>query len=253
MDSRLVPEKVADFDAGIIPIKMTGQSEVDIRKSVLHVDLKPETRYLIDDMAKVMELMQKILPTDLLRQVTDLQRATEYQAAAVVQGSNRRGHKMAKIIDDQAFTAMRFMQFINIIYYEKQIKVQDDQGKAQLVSPAPALGVNVQFSISGGLRGLDKMYVIAFYKEMFQALVQSGKAPEIDLLGLLDYIAGLVGDKMDITQFKFPTKFDGLTPEDKEKAFALLQQAQTGVQAAQPGQEMQQAPQNVSQFPGRIA
>lgn len=225
-DSRAIPEKVTDTEAGWIPVKLSGLlGEVDIRKMIMHISDQPETRFIMDDIGKVNDLMQKILPTDLLKQVTDLQRATEYQAAAVVQGSNRRGHKMAKVIDDQAFTQLRFMQFINIIHHEATVNIINDQGQEVPESPAPALDMRVQFSISGGLRGLDKMYVIAFYKEMFQSIVQSGKAQEVDILGLLDYIAGLVGDKMDITQFKHQTQFDMLPPDQKDMAFQLLQQA----------------------------
>jgi hypothetical protein len=58
--------------------------------SFRHFTEGPDTANTLNEIANVMALMQRILPTDQAGQVASLERATVYQAAAVVQSSNRR-------------------------------------------------------------------------------------------------------------------------------------------------------------------
>jgi len=176
-------------------------------------------------------LMQKILPTDMLKQVTDLQRATKYQAAATVQGANRRNLKIAQILESQAFALGSTIQVYNIMQYQKAVNIFDQQGNIVEIDPAQLRDEDVHIVAGAGLRGLDKMIIAESLTEILQFLVQSPQAAaEADIMEIINYITSLIGDYTDFNQFKFKNEFDKLTPEQKQMAFQLLQQS-TNAQA----------------------
>jgi hypothetical protein len=232
-DKQQVPlMESADVLAGKIPVNPTS-ADRDIRKSVFQFNDAPDTQNTLRDIDAVDALMQKILPTDMLKQVTSLERATQYQAAATVQGANRRNLKIAKIMDAQAFDDIRQIQMFNIYQFQESTEIIDDAGNLVEVKPADFIEAEIEFAVSDGLKGLDKLAVVTFYKDFLNSALQSQQINEqMDLIALLDYMSSFIGDKTDISQFKFKTQFDALTPEQKDLAFQLLQQAAAAEQQA---------------------
>ena len=206
----------------------------DYRKHVFQFNDTPDTQNTLNDIQAMESLMQKILPTDMLKQVTDLQRATQYQAAATVQGANRRNLKIAQIMESQAFATGRTMQIYNIMQFQEHVHMFDEQGNTIEIDPSKLRDEDIEIVAGAGLRGLDKMIIAESLKEILQFLVQSPQAAaEADIMEIINYITSLIGDYTDFNQFKFKNEFDKLTPEQKQIAFQLLQQATSEQAAAQ--------------------
>ena len=99
----------------------------------------------------------------------------------------------------------------------------------------------MEFTISDGLRGLDKLILVETIKELLTLLVQNpNTALEYDIAAVIYYVTTLIGDHTSFAQFRFENEFDKLPPDQKEIAFQLLQKAMA-TQAQQEGAD--QAPQ----------
>lgn len=224
-----------DLTASKIPVKPAGQ-DFDLRKAFIQFTDTPDTSNTLRDIEAVDGLMQKILPTDILRQLASLERATQYQAAATVQGSNRRNHKIAKTIDSQCLTNVRYMQMYNIYQFQEEMEILDEEGNLVKVNPAEFREANIEFDISDGLKGIDKLAIAELTKDVINMMLQSQIANDrIDIVEIIDWWTSLIGEKTDFKQFKFENEFDKLSQEEKQIAFQLLQQAVQEQAAAQGG------------------
>jgi hypothetical protein len=222
-----------DLVAGTIPVD---PSVDDVRKAVWQIFDAPNTQNTLQDLEFMEGLMQKILPTDLMKQVTDLERATRYQAAATVQGSNRRSLKIARIINSQALQGLRTMQMYNIYERQSTMQIITEDGELAEINPRQFRDTNLEFVISDGLKGLDKLSMIEGIKEVLTMVVQNQAASQqFDVPDILNYWTTMIGDRTDFSQFKIESPLDALPPEQKQIAFQLFQQfmaAQQGGQAA---------------------
>ena len=237
-NSRMLPG-MANSDAlgGKVPFNPTADDN-DINKAVKVLSDVPDTSRTLQDIETMDGLMQKILPTDMLKQVASLERATQYQAAATVQGANRRNLKIAKTIDVQAFGIARKIQMYNILQYQQSIEILGDGGEMIQIDPSALREQKMEFAISDGLRGLDKLILVETMKDVIALLVQNPQAAaEFNIADMIDYLTTLIGDHTSFKQFRFINEFDKLTPEQKQTAFQLLQQALTaqGEGQQQPG------------------
>ncbi len=225
-NSRLLPMmKDADNLGGKVPFNATAD-ESDLSKALRVLSDAPDTQNTLRDIESMDGLMQKILPTDILKQVTSLERATQYQAAATVQGANRRNLKIAKLVDEQAFNPGRKMQMYNILQFQNQIDVIVDGGEIQTIDPSALRDAKLEFTISDGLRGLDKLILVETMRDILAMLVQNPQAAaEFNIAELIDYLTTLIGDHTSFNQFRHTNEFDKLPPEQKQQAFQLLQQA----------------------------
>jgi hypothetical protein len=237
-DEEMIPLMAsADALGGRVPVKRNSQDK-PLSAAVHVINDTPETSRTLDDIDKMDDLMQKILPTDILKQVTSLERATTYQSAATVQGSNRRNLKMAHLINSQCLEPMRFMMLYNVLEKQENIDIMNAEGELITVDVAQLRDSDLEFKIADGLKGLDKLSMVEFMKDMLNALLQSSVANEsIDVVQVIDHVSSIMGDETDFSQFKFKTEFDKLPKEQKELAFQLLQQA-----AAQQGDGAAPAP-----------
>lgn len=224
---RLMPEmKDADLIACKVPVKSTAELE-SIDKMFRQFNDTPQTQNTLSDIQQMDALMQKILPTDMLKQVTDLERATKYQSAATVQGANRRNLKIAQLIESQAFELARRMFVYNILEFQEALEVTDPQTRQPIsVNPAELRDAKLETVIGAGLRGMDKLILIESLQEMLGYVVQNANASEsIDVVEVMNYITSLIGDYTNFNQFRYQNEFDKLTAEQKQMAFQLLQQA----------------------------
>jgi hypothetical protein len=77
-------------------------------------------------------------------------------------------------------------------------------------------------------------------KDVLNVLVQSPQAAaEFNVADIVNYITTLIGDHTSFAQFLHDNEFDKLTPEQKQVAFGLLQQAMQAqdAEAATGGQQ----------------
>lgn len=223
-NSRVINFEGSDPVAATIPSRPVDPN-FDMRKAIQQFNDAPNTDNTLRDVSAMDDLMQRILPTDILRQVTSLERATQYQAASVVQGANRRNWLIAKLIDDQALKHNRTMQLYNVFQFQATIIIIDENGKVVTVNPAEFRRAEIEFDIADGLKGIDKLQIVESMRDIVNMVLQSKQAnQEIDIVRVIDYFTSLLGDKTDFTQFRHPTPFDALSPEEKQLAFQLLQQ-----------------------------
>ena len=213
-----------DLLAGKIPFN-SAATDVDVRRHVLQLQDAPDTSNTMETVNQLDEMMEKVLPTQMAPQVASLERATQYQAAATVQSANRRNLKIAKTIDSQAMTPCRHMQMFNVLQYQEAVEVITDEGALLQADPKEFRDTKLQFDISDGLRGLDKLTLILHIKEALNTIVQSQQAAaQIDIVKLMDYWTSLIGDNTDFSQFRIQSPIDSLPVEQRNAAFQLLQQ-----------------------------
>ena len=190
----------------ILGVELTGANKDKRLDQVFYQhNNAPETDKLLPQLSSILQIMQNILPTDMLRQVTDLQRATRYQAAATVQASNRRGHKLAMLIDDQVLSRMRDQLVWNIKQFQKNLTLTQKDGSVIEFIPEQVSDLDISFNIGHGIKGLDRLIVTDVLLEISSRILQSQEAmAQIDVVALLDYITSVAGDTTDLTQFRKP-------------------------------------------------
>lgn len=185
-----------------IPMKSSAGA-VDIDKMFRHYNDAPQTDQNVEMVGKIVELMQKILPTNMANQVADLQRATEYQAAATVQASSRRNLKIARIINDQALQPVKFQMMYNIYEHMTVIEYFDNDGNAQQITPQQLLEAQIEFDIGTGLKGMDRLMQVSIFKDLMSYLFQvKDIGQQVNLLDLLSYVTQIAGFETDLSQFK---------------------------------------------------
>ena len=243
-NQRIIPNLAdADMQSAKVPFLPPGQ-DFDIRKAVFQFNDAPDTQNTMKDISDMDDLMQKVLPTDMLKQVASLERATQYQAAATVQGGNRRNLKIAKILNIQCFENVRQMQMYNIFQFQQSVEMLDPNGKATEINPAEFRDSSIEFDISDGLKGIDKLLIIEGFKDIINMMLQSQLAQDrIDIVAIIDYWTSLLGEKTDFTQFKFVDILDKLSGEERQLAIQMVEQ---GFQAIQ---QQQQQEGGVAQLP----
>jgi hypothetical protein len=198
----------------------------DVRRAVAVFEHTPRTN-ATEVLTNVLDLMQYILPTNITKVVSDLERATMYQAASTVQGANRRPHKMAKFLNDQGWTPIRHQMYFNMLEKQKTVEILDDQtGEPRAINPAQIAQAHLRHSVSEGIKGIDKLQIIESLRDVINMMLQSQVAQDkIDIIGVIDYWLSLMGDRFDFTSFKIESPIDTLSMEEKDMAFQLFQQA----------------------------
>ena len=185
-----------------IPINPAGYGK-KIEDFIKVINDTPKTENTMDDIKKITDMMEEILPTNILKQVTDLDRATTYQAAATVQGANRRSLKLAKTLDDQAIKKMRYIQMYNVMQFQQEVNVILPDGTQQNLNPSQFRDLDIDLMIGEGVQGIDKLMTIHLLHDVINAILQSQQAAEeIDIVALLNYWTTLVGDKTNLNQFR---------------------------------------------------
>lgn len=224
--------------------------DFDLNKAIVQKHDAPETANTMRDIAQAMELMQQILPTDILKQVAGLERATQYQAASTVQGANRRNLKIAKIINGQGFTPVKQIQMYNILQYQKSMEILSPEGELVQANVQDFRNTKIEFAISEGLKGIDKLSMIINIKEVLNSILQSQQAnQQINVVEVINYWTSMLGDKTDFSQFKFESEIDKLPPEMKDLAFQLLQQAMAAQEGGAGGEAAPAAGQPAGAIP----
>ncbi|MGI9405998.1 MAG: hypothetical protein ACR2O4_06465 [Hyphomicrobiaceae bacterium] len=239
-DPNLAPElhnEDADLVAGKIPVNLRGE-DVDIRKRILHINDGPDTTQTMQDVDAMVKLMEHVMPTDAFNQVATLERATQYQAAATVMGVSKRNLRLVRTIDDQSLSPARLMMMYNILAEQSAMELIDQNtGNLVNVDPAAFREANMEFKVSDGLLGIDKLTRVLNVKEVLNSVLQSREAAsQIDVVDMINHFTSLLGDHTDFAQFRIESPIDVLPVEQRNAAFQLLQQALQQQQAAEGGQ-----------------
>ena len=129
-------------------------------------------------------------------------------------------------IDAQALSVGRKIMMYNILQYQESMQVLTPQGEMVEIDPTALRGQKYEFAISDALRGMDKLILLETMKDVLNVLVQNPTAAaQFNIAEIVNYITTLIGDHTSFRQFLHQNEFDKLTPEQKNIAFGLLQQA----------------------------
>lgn len=210
---------------GYIPITDIPEND-DIRRHIMQLSAMPDTTRTAEQIAFLTDMLEQVAPTRQAQQVADLQRATEFQAAATIAASSKRGLILAKLVDESLFSPVRQMQLMNLYQHGSGIQITDELGQETSLMPAALVSANLEFDISSGLLGLDRLIMSNRLWQVITALIQSNLAGSYDMGALIDYYLTMLGDRTDFKTFKIATPFDALPPEQKQAAVAALEATQ---------------------------
>ena len=218
-------------------------SDQPLSSAIHQISDVPDTNNTISEMKVLHDLMLQLNPTQQANQVASLERATQYQAAATVQAGSRRQFTTARVIDTQAFTPCRIVLSTNIMINGEKLKLRIPPFDEETdVTPQQFISENLEFRLSDGLRGLDRVLLTQMAKDVLAATLQSKQAAaQIDIVKMLDWVMRVAGNEVSLEGFRLKSQMDAMPPEVKDAALQLFQQQQAAQQGGQAGQ--QQIPQ----------
>ena len=190
--------------AANVPINPAAYGK-DIRTFLYRENGAVDTKQTLQDLEAVMGLIDQFFPTQSLpSQIAGIDRAVDSQVAAVQQGSNRRQHKGARLLDDVMFRPFRFALYYNIIQYQQDgAMVADFYGKPIKVDLTALRETDLPFIIGQGLKAIDRQAAAALLKDLLFALIQNPQAAQqVDIMGLFDYWTSMLDIDIDFRQFQ---------------------------------------------------
>lgn len=195
---------------------------------------RPEINTTLNDINQIHGLMQEVMPTDMLQNMSNLNRATEHQSQTVSNAASRRLYKLAREISDEAIVPALYMMSENTIHMEEPFEANDGQGNTIVIDPAQYAEQGISLGLSDGLKGIDNVAIGQSISSIIQYTLQSSEAnQQLDVVKMIEYFMHFQGAPIDIEKFRYQNPFDQLPPEQKQIAFQLLQQAAQGEQGAQ--------------------
>ncbi len=208
---------------------------VPLSSMVHKVTDNPEFNNTVRDIAQIKDMMQDVMPTNMMREMADLDRATDHQSRTVSNAASRRLFKLARTISDQAIATSGYMMTKNVILFQRAMKVVGPAGQVIEIKPDIFKNADLQIAISDGLRGIDTVSIANRISQMVQYAFQSRRVQsEVDILKLMGYLMNMEGAHFDINQFKYANPLDALPDDQKALAYQLLQ-AELANQQGGPG------------------
>ena len=186
-----------------VPVEATGQGK-DVNQAIWESKGTLDTKQTLQDLQGTMQIIDQFFPTQSLpSQIASIDRAVDSQVAAVQQGTNRRNHKTARLLDDSLFRPFRFALYYNVIQYQADGDVITDfYGKPMTIDLGKLRQTDLPFIIGQGLKALDRQAAAKALQEIIFAIIQNPQvAQQIDLLGLIDYWTSMIDIDIDMTQF----------------------------------------------------
>lgn len=201
---------------GVVPVNPGVEN--GLNGAFVNIQPSVDLSHIQQDIGLALDLMQRIFPTDTLKQVADLERATQYQAAATVQASNRRNLMIAKSIDSMMMAPLRKMQVQNILLNVDSLSCFGSDGIQREEPISSFADIKLQYSVKNGLSGLDKLGISSALMSAIDRVIQSNvAAQEFDMMKALTYYMQLNGSKIDFNAFikvapQLPTPAGGSLP-----------------------------------------
>lgn len=185
---------VQDVSSGRVPAKMH-RHEDDIRRHVTQLSDVPDTRGHMRDAEFVMGALSRFLPANAQPAMMGLDRATEYQAQAVMATSMQESLWYAALLDGQLLVPARlFMHYWNV-QNAPSIQFLDEENKALLTLSGDDLKSS-EFALVQGqpLVGIDRLRQSALLRDLVNILMQAGdQLPPVAFMFIQHYVnvAGL--------------------------------------------------------------
>lgn len=204
--SRVDYDKVPKGEvAARVPIKPQGFGQ-DIRSMVYHDNNVLDTKQTLQDLQGMIGIIDQFFPTQSLpSQIAGIDRAIDSQVAAVQQGSNRRQHKGARLLDDTLMRPLRFAMYYNIVQYQEDGETVADffSGKTQTIDLQKLRDTSLIHLIGQGLKAIDRQQVAGQIRDVLFAMIQAPAVAErIDILAVLDYWTNMLDVDVNMKQFE---------------------------------------------------
>lgn len=210
--------------AAEVPILPQGYGQ-DIRTMIYRDSQILDTKQTLQDLQSMLGIIDQFFPTQSLpSQIAGIDRAIDSQVAAVQQGSNRRQHKGARLIDDTMMRPLRFCLYYNIVQFQEDGQDISDffSGASTKINLQNLRDSSIIDLIGQGLKAIDRQQVAGLLQQIIFALIQAPAAAQgIDLLSLLDFWTSMLDIDTNMKQF-------ALTPEQQMAAGAEQPVDQSG-------------------------
>lgn len=182
--------------------QMAGKKISDL---IYHDSQQIDTSRTMSDLDGVMGLINQFFPTSIApSQIGDIDRAVNSQVAAVQQGSNRRNHKTARLLDSTLLRPMRSAMYYNIIQFQPDGQmVSDFYGRPVRVDLTQLRQTDLPYIIGQGLMMLDRQASAAALQSVIVMLIQNPIAAQqlgVGIITLLNYWVSLLDLDIDLTQ-----------------------------------------------------
>ncbi len=194
----------------------------------------PDTSQTMQQLAMINEQMQQVLPTATAARVAGLDRATRFQAAAVVAASSQTLLNILRIVHTQGLSPLLEMQMYNVLMYQQdmEVAVAEDTtvgrkegaeagGEFVQITRSDLLSFKGDLAIGTGLKGLDRLATVELLRDVLGMVIQSSQGnEEVDLLALADYYTSVAGETADLTKFRRapPVQQEGQPQADGQPA-----------------------------------
>lgn len=219
--------QIKDDVAARIPMLPAGHGK-DPKQSIWRPDTKLDTKETMGQIKELLELMEYIFPTRMLQQVGQIDRAVTDQISALLAAAYRDSWKIARVLDEQALSPMRFVLVSNIKQFQTTFTVTTEQGE-QDVSASALRNTEFEFKVGEGLKMIDKLTTMSIMKEVINMILQSQAVAEFDVPALVNYFSSLGGVETDLRQFR------RITPPVTSGAQPASNAAQPGAATVPPG------------------
>lgn len=199
--------------SGRVPIKPAGYGK-DIRTMVYREQGTVDTKQTLQDLQGMLGIIDQFFPTQSLpSQIAGIDRAIDSQVAAVQQGTNRRQHKGARLLDDTMMRPMRYGLYYNIVQFQQDGATITDyfSGKESKVDLQQLKDSSLISLIGQGLKAIDRQQVAGAMRDLIFALIQSPALNQpqpdgtiIDILEMLSYWMSMLDVDVNMSQFRKP-------------------------------------------------
>lgn len=224
--------KAKEVDEASPWIGVSLDSNESLNSAISHFNDAPDTSHIVNDVSQMKNIMQIILPTDQSSIMSNLDRATEWQAKKALETSGKFTKLIARQLQAMLITPLKALHIQSIFDNEAALPVKDSNGDDQLIPVAEFAGKGIMFAITTAMTGVDRDIKAQQMDSFLNRLIQlPAVTQEYDLTKLFDYQSSLTGHQIDFSMFKRQSPFDNLPLEQRNLAYQLLQQALASQQA----------------------
>lgn len=165
---------VQEVYSGRVPVRMRNFDQ-DIRKHVVQLSDTPDYKNTIMDAQRLMEIMNAVLPTNAQPAMAGLDRATTYQAQAVMVTAMRGLVMYATTLDSQFLVPARFyMHHMNMLNQADLTYVDETTSNLIQLSAQDMQATSFALVQAQPLMGIDRLRIENILREMLTILVQTG-------------------------------------------------------------------------------
>ena len=182
-------EKLDEMSGGRLPSRMMRYDD-DIRRHIFQLNDIPDSAGSINDALGLSGLLDSLFPTNSQPAMAGLDRATQYQAQAVLMTGLRSLVYYATTLDGQIFVPTRFhMQHLNLLNAGDMSYI--DEAKKQAIQLTAADLQKSQFVLvqSELMIGVDRLRATTELRDMINVMFQSGgQLPPLAALYMKHYM-----------------------------------------------------------------